>query len=370
MREGVFMRFIHIADVHIGARPDAGKAFTSNREREILDTFKRVLEQCEKERIDLLLISGGLFHRQPLLRELKEVDYLFSKLTITKVVFIVGMSDYLNENTYYNSFNWCENVYPIFTEQMSVVEIPFLQLAVYGCSYHTQEEQSEKFLEPIPLANQKYHILIGYGGYVSQMKADDVDQTTRSIEMLERLPYDYIGLGYQHKPEILVANRIAYAGSLEPIRPVDVGLHGYMLGELKEDTEGKASVEITFVPFASRQYIQKIIEIDATMTNDELKEHLLGVREELGMNHMYQITLRGKRSPEVSFDIENLDEIGNIINLEDCTSPDYCLADLSEKNKDNLLGAYIKSFGNVEEGSIEFIALYEGVRAIEETKRS
>lgn len=370
MKEGVFMRFIHIADVHIGARPDAGKAFTSNREREILDTFKRVLEQCEKEKIELLLISGGLFHRQPMLSELKEVDYLFSKLTITKVVFIVGTSDYLNENTYYNSFNWSGNVYPIFTQNMSVVEIPFLQLAVYGCSYHNQEEEAEKFLEPISLAKQKYHILIGYGGCASQMKVNDMDQTTKVTERLKRLPYDYIGLGYQHKPEILVTNRIAYAGSLEPIRPVDVGFHGYMLGTLKEEREGESSVEITFVPFASRQYIQKTIEIDATMTNDRLKEHLLEVRAELGMNHMYQITLRGKRSPEVVFDIENLDDVGNIIKLEDCTNPDYCLVELAENNKDNLLGAYIKSFGNVEEGSIEYIALYEGVRAIEETKRS
>ena len=41
---------------------------------------------CEEEQTELLLIAGDLFHRQPLLRELKEVDYLFGSLTKTQVV--------------------------------------------------------------------------------------------------------------------------------------------------------------------------------------------------------------------------------------------------------------------------------------------
>jgi DNA repair exonuclease SbcCD nuclease subunit len=35
---------------------------------------------CEKEKTDLLLIAGDLFNGQPLLRELKEADYLLGNL--------------------------------------------------------------------------------------------------------------------------------------------------------------------------------------------------------------------------------------------------------------------------------------------------
>ena len=71
------MRFIHIADVHLGAEPDAGEAYSRQRPRELWDTLEHVINICEKEQTDLLLIAGDLFHRQPLMRELKELDYLF-----------------------------------------------------------------------------------------------------------------------------------------------------------------------------------------------------------------------------------------------------------------------------------------------------
>src|SRR5699024_12122873 len=69
------MKFIHIADVHLGAQPDAGRAYSKERPRELWDALERVLDVCEEEQTDLLLIAGYLFHRQPLLRELKELDY-------------------------------------------------------------------------------------------------------------------------------------------------------------------------------------------------------------------------------------------------------------------------------------------------------
>ena len=50
------MRFIHIADVHLGAEPDAGKAYSKRRAEEIWDSFVQVVSLCENEQTDLLLI--------------------------------------------------------------------------------------------------------------------------------------------------------------------------------------------------------------------------------------------------------------------------------------------------------------------------
>ena len=83
------MKFIHIADVHLGAQPEAA-VYSQSRGRELWESFEKILGVCEDERTDLLLIAGDLFHRQPLVRELKEVNYLFSELTATKVVLIAG----------------------------------------------------------------------------------------------------------------------------------------------------------------------------------------------------------------------------------------------------------------------------------------
>ena len=125
------MRFIHIADVHLGARPDAGPLYSEGRARELWETFEHVLGVCEEERTDLLLIAGDLFHRQPLVRELKEADYLFSELTHTKVVLIAGNHDYIGKNSNYRTFRWSENVYPLFGETMQYADFPELDTAVY-----------------------------------------------------------------------------------------------------------------------------------------------------------------------------------------------------------------------------------------------
>ena len=60
------MRFIHMADVHLGAVPDSGCPWSAFRENEIWETFVRVIDQIREEKIELLLIAGDLFHRQPL----------------------------------------------------------------------------------------------------------------------------------------------------------------------------------------------------------------------------------------------------------------------------------------------------------------
>ena len=73
------MKFIHIADVHLGAQPKGADIGKVERGNEIWNTLEKVLHICEEKQMDLLLIAGDMFHRQPLLRELKELNFLFSK---------------------------------------------------------------------------------------------------------------------------------------------------------------------------------------------------------------------------------------------------------------------------------------------------
>ena len=94
------MKFIHIADLHLGAEPDAGRAYSQNRSQELWETLQSVLEVCEEEQTDLLLIAGDIFHGQPLRRELKELNYYFAELTHTKVVLIAGNHDYIRKDSY------------------------------------------------------------------------------------------------------------------------------------------------------------------------------------------------------------------------------------------------------------------------------
>ena len=53
------MRFIHLADVHLGAVPDRGCPWSKEREEEIWSTFRRVIAGIREDPVDLLFISGA-----------------------------------------------------------------------------------------------------------------------------------------------------------------------------------------------------------------------------------------------------------------------------------------------------------------------
>ena len=105
------------------------------------------------------------------------------------------------------------------------------------------------------------------------------------------------------------------------------------------------------------------------MTQYELKDLLVNIRQELGQQNLYIFELVGRYNPENVWRIEELDELGNVVKIVNNTKVNYDIEQLGCINQDNLLGAYIRSYGAVEEGSIEFMALCMGIEAIEETKK-
>lgn len=104
------MRFIHTGDIHLGAAPESKKGWAKSRGDEIWHTFERLIKRIKEEPVDLFIIAGDLFHRQPLLRELKEVDYLFSTIPETKIVLCAGNHDAMKKGSFYEGYQWSDNV--------------------------------------------------------------------------------------------------------------------------------------------------------------------------------------------------------------------------------------------------------------------
>lgn len=344
------MKFIHIADVHLGAHPDAGDAYTAKRPQELWDSFSRVVDLCEKEKTDVLLIAGDLFHRQPLLRELKEVNYMFSTLSHTQVVLIAGNHDYIKKDSYYLNFQWNKNVHPLLESEMGCAAIPKLKLGVYGFSYHSREITEQKYQVKAP-RKFKYEILLAHGG--------DERHVPIRRDLLEQSGFDYIAMGHIHKPQELIANYAVYAGALEPVDKNDTGQHGYVRGEITE-----SGIVAEFVPCALREYVHLVLRMNDSVTNGSVKGSIKEAVEKRGIDNIYKFSLKGPRDPEVIFDTQNMDIHGNILEIVDETYPAYDYQVLYDKNRDNVIGRYIEAFQGCEEGSVEYQALQEGVQAL------
>lgn len=344
------MKFIHIADVHLGAEPEAA-VYSQNRGRELWESFEKVIAICEDEKIDLLLIAGDLFHRQPLMRELKEANYLFSELTDTKVVLIAGNHDYIRSDSNYRSFEWSDNVYPLFGNELEYVDFPELETAVYGLSYYEREIRRPLYDDAAAAGIEKNEILLAHGGDEKHIPFDK--------KRLSRSGFSYIALGHIHKPQALQKDRMIYAGALEPIDQNDVGQHGYVKGEIRD---GKVTTQ--WIPFAGREYVHSVVEVERSDTEGSIRKKIKQLINKYGNENIYKIALGGKRDPDIVFDVDYLSEEGCVLEILDETSPAYDFERLYAENRETLLGRYIEKFADCEEGSVEYCALCEGVEAL------
>ena len=94
------IRFIHLSDVHLGAVPDRGCPWSHEREEEIWETFRRVIAGIRKNPVDLLFIAGDLFHRQPLLGQLRQVNEWFAAIPETRIFLMAGDHDYIKRTLF------------------------------------------------------------------------------------------------------------------------------------------------------------------------------------------------------------------------------------------------------------------------------
>lgn len=350
------MRFIHLADVHLGAVPDKGCPWSSEREEEIWETFRRVIAVIRNSPVDLLFIAGDLFHRQPLLRELKEVNYLFSTIPDTKVFLMAGNHDYLKQDSFYNNFPWEQNVYFFNRQVVTCVKDEEKQVYVYGMSYQSQEIREKIYDTVKPVKERGFHVLLAHGGDEKHIPID--------IKTLANSGFDYIALGHIHKPQVLMKDKAAYAGALEPIDRNDLGKHGYIEGRFED-----GGVRINFVPFACRSYQQLLLTLREESTQFSLEEMLKTDIMKRGGRNIYRVILRGERAPELLIMTEKLKALGNITEVLDESRPCYDLEELWGQYKGTLIGDYIEYFRSEKKTAVEEKALYYGLQALLETSR-
>lgn len=358
---GDILNFIHTADIHLGAAPDSAMSWAADRGTEIWETFYRLLDETEKSGADLLLIAGDLFHRQPLKRELKELNYRFSQLTHAKVVIVAGNHDYIGAQSFYKDFEWAENVVFFRKNHISYVYIASLNLVVYGMSYDRQEiteamydniRPMRRFRDGSPLPEGCRHILLAHGGDSSHIPINQ--------EKLRQAGFDYVALGHIHKPWIDEKSPMAYAGALEPIDRNDEGPHGYIRGVISD-----GETKIDFVPFAERAYITLNAEVTPDMTMRQLAEAVKGLMGQKGRQNMFQIEISGFRDVDFELDESMLMRLGRVLSVHDHSVPDFDFQRLYEENQDNIIGMYIRQISEMDiSDDLKAKALGYGMKAL------
>lgn len=348
------MKFIHIADVHWGMSPDSDKAWSKERCQDIKDTFAKAVNQAKVLEADCLFISGDLFHRQPLARDLKEVNYLFSTIPGIQVVIIAGNHDRIRPNSALLSFTWVPNVTYLMGEELESVYFKEINTEVYGFSYHTAEILDNRLDHVSVPNNGRIHILLGHGGDANHLPFDK--------GAMANLDFSYIAMGHIHRPEVLLENRMAFSGSLEPLDKTESGRHGIIAGEINEVTRMVTSLR--FIPMAKLQYISLSVHVTTATTNMELAMKITQEIQNRGIENIYRFRLKGMRDPDISFDLEMLSARFKIMEILDETEPQYDFPALFSQHPSDMIGFFIQALHKPDMSTVEKKALYYGVNAL------
>ena len=347
------MKFIHIADAHLGASPDSDKKWGEGRTAEIEESFDNILKICEEQKIDLLLIAGDLYHEPPTESMLQDLDYKFSKLSNTKVVMIAGNHDYIAENSPAARYKFKSKAVILPREKTTNAYLKDLNVCVTGYSYG-KPEYTERILENInPGKKGAVNILLGHGG--------DANHMPFSKSVIAKKGFDYVALGHIHKPAHILKNRMAFAGSLEPLDHTETGRRGYIYGEV---TDGVTRIK--WIPSNIRSYIKMELKVQPEFTNAQIQDVLDGQILKLGYNNIYKIILTGQIGEKVSIEFPKITNRYNIYEIENRTLCDYDENILLRENENNLLGRFIYEMKNRTETDEEIKekALRYGIEAL------
>ncbi|SFG14808.1 metallophosphoesterase family protein [Oribacterium sp. WCC10] len=351
------MRFIHTADINWGMVPDSNQPWGKDRANDIKTTFRKIIEKCRDFSVDCLFISGNLFHRQPMNKDLQELNYLFSSIPSTHIVIISGANDRISPNSALLSFNWSANVTWILSDKPEEIYFDDINTKIYGFSYHSRELR-ETVIDTIQPENDGHiHILLAHGGDNDHMPVD--------VETLSKLPFDYVALGYLHKPVEIVERRVIYSGSPEPLDMTETGPHGFYFGDINPITHKVQ--RLTFMDAARVSYIPLEFSVTDKTSNEVLVTHVEKEIKAKGEHNIYMIRITGKHNPDVHFSLSPLMNKYRIVSIHDDSEPQYDFAAIYKEHPSDIIGFYIRKLLRDDPDDMSYVekkALYYGINAL------
>ena len=330
------MKFVHIADMHFDSpfvNLSDKDGLGDLRRLEQRKVLRKVIEYIKENNIKYLFISGDLYEHKYIKKSTIEyINNLFKEIPETRIFISPGNHDPYVKNSYYNKFNWNENV-KIFKSKIEKIELEDANIYGFGFDEFYCKKSG---IEDIKLDNKnKLNILVIHGS-LDGGNIEDNEYNPLSKKVLKEKEFDYVALGHIHKLDYNqeINQNIVYPGSTISLGFDELGPHGMIVGELE-----KNKLQLQFIPLDDVEF--KLQETDVTDINS--KEELIEkINEfEFNKNNLIEIVLVGKRNFEIDkYELYKLISNDNVIKIKNKTKINYNLEKLA--NETTLKGLFAK----------------------------
>lgn len=331
------MNFVHIADMHFDS-PFTTLNSVDNlgdiRRLEQRKIFKKIIDFIKENKIEYFFISGDLYeHEYVRLSTIEYINNLFKEIPNTQVFISPGNHDPYIKDSYYDNFEFAENVY-VFKSGIEEIETP--EANIYGMafnSFNMSSSEIENFILPI---SSKPNVFVVHCDLNGSKDEKGFEYNPISETKLKALSFDYIAMGHIHKNNFVKdkENKIVYPGSPISFGFDELGKHGMVVGEI---TKGKVLTE--FIELDDREFIEFEINVEPFSSKEDLVEHIQTLN--LQENNFYKIILSGKRNFEVDTrELLKLINLKNVFKIKDITKSNYNFEEIAKEN--NLRGIFVK----------------------------
>ena len=330
------MKFVHIADMHFDA------PFTSLNSRENLgdkrrleqrNVFRKIIDFIKENEIEYFFIAGDLYEHEYVKKSTIEyIARLFREIPDTKIFITPGNHDPFLQNSYYNTYDFGQNVNIFHNSQVERYEDE--NVNIYGMAF-TEFYMQDSSLGNIKLPySNKPNILISHCDLDGSKDSEGLSYNPILESRLNSLGFDYIALGHVHKNNIENKNKIFYPGSTISLGFDELGEHGMIVGELT-----KEKFEYAFIRLDDRKFEEVELDVEGFLSKEDLVEAILELN--LYEMNMYKIILVGKRNFEINTrELLKVISKENILKIKDCTRINYNIEELAKQN--NLRGIFVR----------------------------
>ena len=337
------VKFLHTADLHLGAAVSASGSIGTERRQEALLTLEGLFTLAKEKDIPLFLIAGDLLENNSVEPKFFEafIRCVAENPDIT-VVFAAGNHDPLTADSPFLSTNLPENLLVLGTDD-ECIELKNLPVRIYGRSFKgVYMAGKNSFSIPVP-QDDKLNIMVLHGELGSDLAGV---YNTVTNDFLAMSGMDYVALGHIHQfstPKKLGSSFFAYPGTPEPHGFDEDGAKGVILGALS-----KENLAYEFYPTARRRYEAVEVDIEKNNTTIDICSTILSTLQtrfgEEYKNNIYKVILKGAVSEDINIDLDEIkariSDSVYFIKLRDNTEPELNLDTIKKEN--TLRGRFAK----------------------------
>lgn len=300
MRE---IKFLHCADIHIGASLKLPGDKAQRRRTEILLTFERIMQLAAEKQVDFVLIAGDLFDSNRIENSIAESVFRAIAASKLPVIAVAGNHDPLSANSPYKQIKTPNNLY-VFGESNSSVMLPELPVKIFGRSFSECYLIGEKSF-PLSPADDCYNILLLHGDTSGIGNYNPI-----TPDFIENCGMDYLALGHIHartEPAARGKTFYAYPGCPEGQGFDEIGEKGVYIGTL-----GAFGCKLEFASVCRRRFEKIYIDISGICGSEQLLPFITDyIKKRFGekfADNFYKIILTGSADTRLIINTAELSE--------------------------------------------------------------